>query len=411
MTTQSPTPVLEARAVTKRYAGTTALAGVDFAVRSRAVHALIGENGAGKSTLVKILAGVEQPTSGRARCSTASRCSSTSPATRASSGSASSIRSCSSFRTCRSRRTCSSAASGAHRWGTLDRAAQRHGGAQRCSSGSGSVSTIDRRVGSLPLGQQQIVEIARALVHDVARADDGRADVGAHRRRDPGPVPSSFATSTAHGVAIVYISHRLEELLAIADTVTVLRDGVVVGEAPRADVNVAWIVERMTGRDGPPRSSTPPRSPPGSPVLAVKDLRPACSTRATGSSTASRSTLRPGEILGPLRPDGRRPDRAARVPCWACTRTRRAACASTAASSRVSTCATGSPRPRDGARRPPGVRPRADHVRAAEHDAVAPRRAGAGAAISRRRAKQPSASEWGSRLRIKTPAPERRSAR
>ena len=52
----------------------------------------------------------------------------------------------------------------------------------------------------------------------------------------------------AHGVGIVYISHRLEELLAVADTVTVLRDGAVVGHAARADVDVAWIVQRMTGR-------------------------------------------------------------------------------------------------------------------------------------------------------------------
>ena len=64
----------------------------------------------------------------------------------------------------------------------------------------------------------------------------------------------------AHGVAIVYVSHRLEELLRIADVVTVLRDGRVVGEADTKDINVPWLVDRMTGgRAAAPRRRTPVR--------------------------------------------------------------------------------------------------------------------------------------------------------
>ena len=63
----APSSLLAARTVTKRFSGTTALAGVDFTVEPGRVHGLIGENGAGKSTLVKILSGVEQPTSGELR--------------------------------------------------------------------------------------------------------------------------------------------------------------------------------------------------------------------------------------------------------------------------------------------------------------------------------------------------------
>ena len=109
---------------------------------------------------------------------------------------------------------------------------------------------LDRRVGSLPLGQQQIVEIARAVVHDtrVLMMDEPTSALTASE------IPVLFKLIrdlTGHGVGIVYISHRLEELLAVADDVTVLRDGAVVGRAPRSDVNVGWIVQRMTGRESP----------------------------------------------------------------------------------------------------------------------------------------------------------------
>jgi ABC-type sugar transport system ATPase subunit len=100
-------PVLIAQGIAKRYGATSALAGVDFAVEPGRVHALIGENGAGKSTLVKILAGVEQPTSGELRFQ-GERVQFASPRA-AGSGSTSSIRSSSSFPSCRLKRTCSRA--------------------------------------------------------------------------------------------------------------------------------------------------------------------------------------------------------------------------------------------------------------------------------------------------------------
>ena len=105
---------------------------------------------------------------------------------------------------------------------------------------------IDRRVGSLPLGQQQIVEIARAVVHDtrVLMMDEPTSALTASE------IPVLFKLIrdlTAHGVGIVYISHRLEELLAVADTRHGAARRRVVGHAPRADVDVPWIVRRMTG--------------------------------------------------------------------------------------------------------------------------------------------------------------------
>jgi erythritol transport system ATP-binding protein len=291
--TIAASPVLAARGVTKRYSGTTALANVDFAVEPGRVHALIGENGAGKSTLVKILAGVEQPTGGELLFERQ-------PVQFASPREAGrlgidiihqelqlfpdlSIEE--NLFVGRERRT---------RWGTIDRAAQR-AAATAVLDRLGQRLAIDRRVGSLPLGQQQIVEIARAVIHDtrVLMMDEPTSALTASE------IPVLFnliRDLTAHGVGIVYISHRLEELLAVADTVTVLRDGAVVGHAERADVSVPWIVQRMTGRDAP-ATSAHTEAARGQPILAVRNLH----LPAAPGRTALRGVsfeVRPGEILG-----------------------------------------------------------------------------------------------------------------
>ena len=291
--TATPSPVLAARGVTKRYSGTTALSAVDFAVHQGRVHALIGENGAGKSTLVKILAGVERPTSGELRFDGA-------PVHFASPREASQLgidivhQELQLFPDLsieenlfvgRERRT---------RWGTIDRAAQR-AAATAVLDRLGQRLAIERRVGSLPLGQQQIVEIARAVVHDtrVLMMDEPTSALTASEI----PVLFNLIRDLAsHGVGIVYISHRLEELLAVADDVTVLRDGAVVGHAPRTEVSVPWIVQRMTGRDVPAVSAQPqPAS--GEPILAVNDLRLPAGQGRTGLNGVS-FEVRPGEILG-----------------------------------------------------------------------------------------------------------------
>ena len=291
--TSAPAPVLAARAVTKRYAATTALCDVDFAVQPGRVHALIGENGAGKSTLVKILAGVEQPTSG-ALVFAGEPVAFTSPRDASQLGIDIIHQELQLFPDLsieenlfvgRERRT---------RWGTIDRGAQREAAAAVLER-LGQHLDIDRRLGSLPLGQQQIVEIARAVVHDtrVLMMDEPTSALTASE------IPVLFnliRDLTGHGVGIVYISHRLEELLAIADDVTVLRDGAVVGHAPRPEVTVAWIVRRMTGRDVA-AASTHHQVAPGAPILAVRDLR----LPAAPGRTALRGVsldLRPGEILG-----------------------------------------------------------------------------------------------------------------
>jgi erythritol transport system ATP-binding protein len=286
-------PVLAARGVTKRYAGTTALGSVDFAIEPGSVHALIGENGAGKSTLVKILAGVEQPSSG-ALLFHGEPVQFTSPRDARARGIDIIHQELQLFPDLsieenlfvgRERRTS---------WGTIDRAAQQ--AAARAALGRlGQHLAIERHVGSLPLGQQQIVEIARAVVHDtrVLMMDEPTSALTASE------IPILFKLIrdlTSHGVGVVYISHRLEELLAVADTVTVLRDGAIVGHAPRRDVSVPWIVQRMTGRDTTPLDMYSAIEG-GAPILTVKNLQ----MRPGPGRTALRDVtfdVRPGEILG-----------------------------------------------------------------------------------------------------------------
>ncbi|NJM41234.1 MAG: sugar ABC transporter ATP-binding protein [Anaerolineae bacterium] len=106
-------------------------------------------------------------------------------------------------------------------------------------------------VQDLPLGQQQIVAIARALAQDAAQSarilimDEPTSALSAAE------VNSLFRVIrdlTMHGVSIIYISHKLEELLKIGDYITVLRDGKLQAEAKADEVDVAWILEKMIGR-------------------------------------------------------------------------------------------------------------------------------------------------------------------
>ena len=261
--------VLEARGVTKIFPGTTALDHVDVSLDRGRVRALIGENGAGKSTLVNILAGVEQPTSGEVRLDG-------DPVRFASARDAidrgigiihqelqlfADLSVAENLFVGRERCT---------KWSTLDRTSEWEA-TRRVLEKLAHPIPPGTRLGTLPLGQQQIVEIARALVREVRvlMMDEPTSALSAAE------VPVLFRAIrdlASHGVAIVYISHRLEELLRIADVVTVLRDGQVVGEAPAAEVDVRWLVDRMTGGKSLSARARP-AAVTGETLLSVKDVR------------------------------------------------------------------------------------------------------------------------------------------
>lgn len=238
-------PILEARGVSKQYPGTLALDNVTFKVHSGRVSALIGENGAGKSTLVKILAGVDRPTEGSLFLDGAPiRMHSVRDADVNGIGIIhQELNLCSNLtvmeniflgREIRSR------------WGLLNRKQQREKTRQLLAQMEQPIDA-ESRVEDLPLGQQQIVEIAKALARDV-RVLMMDEPTSALSTAEISILFKIIRDLKARGVAVVYISHRLDELLGISDSVSVLRDGRMVAESSSADANPRWIVEQMTGR-------------------------------------------------------------------------------------------------------------------------------------------------------------------
>ncbi len=237
--------VLRAVGIAKNYGVTRALKGVDFDVRAGSVTVLFGENGAGKSTLMKILAGIEQPSSGHLELEgeVVALASSTDAVERGISIIHQELNLCPNISVRdniflgRELRT---------RFGGIDYARQE----EICREVLARLEEdIDpaQLAGDLPLGQQQVVEIARALSTD-ARILIMDEPTSALSVSEVEVLFRVIRELTAQGVAIVYISHHLEEAIDIADHAVVFRDGDLVATAEAHEIDLPWVVERMVGR-------------------------------------------------------------------------------------------------------------------------------------------------------------------
>ncbi|MCX4392496.1 MULTISPECIES: sugar ABC transporter ATP-binding protein [unclassified Streptomyces] len=288
-------PLLTMSGITKSFPGVRALDGVDLEVQAGEVHCLLGQNGAGKSTLIKVLAGAHQPDDGEI--------------------------------TWRGEPVALKSPIAAMRLGIatiyqeldlvegLSVAENVFLGHEpttarfvvRTREGRTAAAALLKRlghpeidparpVGELSAAQQQIVSMARALSHDVRLIvmDEPSAAL------DPDEVDNLFRTVdslTADGVAVVYISHRLEEIRRIGDRVTVLKDGraVAVG-LPAESTPTRDIVAMMTGRNVeyvfPPRTADRAGTAGAQPVLKVEGLA------RKGEFAPVDLELRPGEIVG-----------------------------------------------------------------------------------------------------------------
>jgi erythritol transport system ATP-binding protein len=154
---------------------------------------------------------------------------------------------------------------------------------------------LDELVSNLRIGQQQIVEIAKALTRDV-RVLIMDEPTSALSRAEVEGLFRIIRDLKARGVSIVYISHKLDELLQVGDRITVLRDGKIVANAVAADIDVAWIIEQMVGRQ-PASLFTRTEHKLGSPLLSVTDVT---LPRLGGGYVLDHVSLevRAGEILG-----------------------------------------------------------------------------------------------------------------
>ncbi len=255
--------------ISKRYAGVRALEGVDFACERGNIHAVLGENGAGKSTLIKIMAGVVQPDAGSMRLD-GKFVSFATPSAANAAGVVCIFQELSLMPDL-SVADNISIASPPRRFGLIDARAQRRRAEQLLAEiGCEDVNPL-LRVRDLPLSRRQLVEIAKALgkqpkllILDEATSALTSADVE--------KVYDMLARLKAQGVAILYISHRMHEVEALADRASVFRNGRHIETFDKGMRSTAEIVQLMIGRDIATQYPQKPKHSSAKPLLVIDDL-------------------------------------------------------------------------------------------------------------------------------------------
>jgi rhamnose transport system ATP-binding protein len=282
-------PLLSARHITKSYAGVRALSDVSFDLEAGEVHALVGENGAGKSTLIKVMTGAVPADSGTLSVA-GQTVAAMSPATSRALGIAVIYQQPALFPHLSVAENIAFSREPGTPWRRIDWSSRRREASALLERVGAGISA-DRLVNSLSMPEQQLVEIAKAIgtAARVLIMDEPTASLS-------GPeVDRLFevvARLKSQQVGIIYISHRLEEILSIADRVTVLRDGSTVGTHARAGLQRSTLINLMIGRE---LSAIFPKRPVAVGDVALELRGVTC--RAAGVHDVSLE-VRSGEILG-----------------------------------------------------------------------------------------------------------------
>jgi ribose transport system ATP-binding protein len=288
-------PALEVRNVVKRFGGATALSDVDFDLRPGEIHGLIGENGAGKSTLVKILSGVQRPDQGEVLMH-GEPVRFRSPADAQARGIGMIYQELSLMPALTVAENVFLGRQPTNRFGLIDWKRMNEEAAQRLAEFDIRID-VGERLGQLSLGNQQLVEIAR-VIHsgaDIVILDEPTSALSvpeAERLFD------LMRDLKASGKSLIFISHFLEDVLAVADRITVLKNSRKVATLSASELSKHDLVNLMIGRDAeslaesyetgvtlPPRIETRP-------ILSVSGLT------ATGVFEDIAFEAHEGEILG-----------------------------------------------------------------------------------------------------------------
>jgi len=281
-------PFLEFNGLTKRFPGVLALDEVSFAVERGHCHALMGENGAGKSTLGKILAGVYTADAGEMRLDGKL----VHPATPLAARHLGIAMVHQELAFCPNLTVAENLCLGAlpSRAGWLDRGAMRARARAMLREIEADLD-VDVPIGRLSTGQEQLVQIAAAVGVNagVIVMDEPTSSLSVTESEH---LFKLIAKLTQRGITLLYVSHRMEEIFRLCDTVTVLRDGRHVATEAIAQTNPERVIHQMVGRDVVSVTPLHLEKQPGEELLRVENLS------SPGKFENISFTLRAGEVLG-----------------------------------------------------------------------------------------------------------------
>ncbi len=286
-----PDPWMQIRALSKHFGGAPALRGVDLDIYRGEVHGLVGANGAGKSTLIRSLAGVTAPDAGSIRVE-GEEVRIASPRESEAAGLAFIHQELNLVPHFNAVQNIMLGAPHGSRAGFIDRRASRRA-ASAAAERIGVSFSLDRRVDELSVAERWLVMIGKALVRDASliAMDEPTASLSDHEGHQLFRVIRDLASD---GVAILYVSHRLDEVLDLSDRITVLRDGRVTDRAKRGDLDKRGLVSAIVGREmaGATRRPYVPVTADRAPIFEAIGV-----TRGTAVRDVSFQAF-PGEILG-----------------------------------------------------------------------------------------------------------------